>query len=552
MKKIIFSIFLCTLLSCQDNRPHGNQYNLPELTPNNLLIGQLNENRSSYRVSYYDINIDFDIENQSLTGFVNIKAESKRDLNRLQIDLAENLNIKEITYQNQNLSFSREFDAVLIDFKSTIEKGSIFEFTVFYQGIPQGADNPPWAGGFTWSKDKDGRDWVAVSCEGEGARIWWPNKDHITAEGDSVRMAYTVPSNLVAVGNGKLRSVKEIGDKTTYEWFVNNPINNYNISVQIGNYVAVQDTFLKDKVTHFMNHYVLDYNRELASNFFPQAKEVIRFYEKYFGDYQWYEDGYKLIEVPYLGMEHQSAVTYGNGFSIYNGVRSKSWPMYGVIDPLIIHETGHEWFGNSVTASDPTHIWIHEGLQVYSESIYFEDKFDSYEVGVHYLNTIKNRIVNEIPIVGRENENHWALHGDTYMKGAWVMHTLRSVINDDQVWFEILKEFMTENAKGFANTNDFFKKVYDKTGTDYWYFAQQYFYSPNQPQLEYYQTDNKFFYKWNNVNDNFIMPLDLLVNGNEIRVIPSQYFQSFEIEKHAQVEVMDWKFYVNPIETKIE
>ena len=550
MKKIISSILISTFLLCQDNRPHGNQYNLPELTQNNFLIGNLNENRSSYRVSFYDINIDFNIDDKSLDGFVTVKAESIKDLNQLQIDLAENLNIKKITHKNQSLSFSREFDAVLINFKSIIKKDSIFEFTVFYEGIPQGAENPPWAGGFTWSKDKNGRDWIAVSCEGEGARIWWPNKDHITAEGDSVRMAYTVPSNLVAVGNGKLRSVKDLGDKTTYEWFVRNPINNYNISVQIGNYVAVQDTFLKGNDTHFMNHYVLDYNRELASNFFPQSKEVIRFYEKYFGDYQWYEDGYKLIEVPYLGMEHQSAVTYGNGFSMYNGVRSKSWPMYGVIDPLIIHETGHEWFGNSVTASDPTHIWIHEGLQVYSEALYFEDKFKSYQIGVHYLNTLKNRIVNEIPIVGRENENHWALHGDTYMKGAWVMHTLRSVINNDDIWFKILKEFMVENAKGFANTEDFFNKVKEKTGTDFWYFARQYFYSPNQPQLEYYQTSSKYFYRWNNVNNDFIMPIDLLVNGKEKRVTPSTKFQSFEISKHSQIEVADWKFYVLPIEIK--
>ena len=550
MKKIIFSLFIFTFLSCQENRPHGNQYNLPELTPNNFLIGNLNENRSSYRVSFYDINIDFDIDNKSLDGFVKIKAESIRDLDQLQIDLAENLKIEKVIYKNQELDFSREFDAVLIKFDSKILKGSIFEFIVFYQGVPQSADNPPWAGGFTWTKDKDNRDWVAVSCEGEGARIWWPNKDHITAEGDSVRMAYTVPSNLFAVGNGKLKSVKNKDDKTTYEWFVSNPINNYNISVQIGNYVAVQDTFLKDNQTHFMNHYVLDYNSELASNFFPQSKEVIRFYEKYFGDYQWYDDGYKLIEVPYLGMEHQSAVTYGNGFSMYNGVRSKSWPMYGVIDPLIIHETGHEWFGNSVTASDPTHIWIHEGLQVYSESIFFEDKFKSYEVGIHYLNTIKNRIANEIPIVGNENENHWALHGDTYMKGAWIMHTLRSAINNDKIWFEILKEFMVENAKGFANTNDFFEKVKDKTGEDYWYFAQQYFYSPEQPHLVFLQTDSEYLYKWENVNDNFTMPIDLLVNGKEKRVFPTKDFQSLRIAKHSQIEVMDWKFYVKPIENK--
>ena len=551
MKKIIFSVLICTFLSCQENRPHGNQYNLPELTPNNFLIGNLNENRSSYRVSFYDINIDFDIDKKSLSGFVTVKAEVINDLNKLQIDLAENLKIKKIIHNNQIVPFSRNFDAVLIDFKSTINKGSMFEFTVYYEGIPQSADNPPWAGGFTWSKDKDDRDWIAVSCEGEGARIWWPNKDHITAEGDSVRMAYTVPSSLVAVGNGKLRNVTSHGNKTTYEWFVSNPINNYNISVQIGNYVAVQDTFLKDNKIHYMNHYVLDYNQELASNFFPQSKEVIRFYEKYFGDYQWYEDGYKLIEVPYLGMEHQSAVTYGNGFSMYNGVRSKSWPMYGVIDPLIIHETGHEWFGNSVTASDPTHIWIHEGLQVYSEAIYFEDKFKSYEVGVHYLNTLKDRIVNEIPIVGNENENHWALHGDTYMKGAWVMHTLRSVINNDDIWFKILKEFMIDNAKSFADTEDFFNKVKEKSGVDYWYFAQQYFYSPNQPKLEFYQTDDKYFYRWANVNDNFSMPIDFLVNGKKKRVSPTKKFQSFPITKHSQIEVMDWKFYVEPIEVRI-
>ena len=529
-----------------DTRPHGSQTNLPELTRNNYLMGFLNENRSSYRVSFYDINIDFDIDNKSINGYVTIKAESLNDLNKLQVDLAENLNILKIVHKDKKLEFSREFDAVIIDFPSLISKDSMFDFTIFYEGIPQNADNPPWSGGFTWSKDKENRDWIAVSCEGEGARIWWPNKDHITAEGDSVRMVYTVPSGMVAVGNGKLKSVTNNGDKTTYEWFVNNPINNYNISVQIGNYVAVQDTFIKNSTIHEFNHYVLDYNNELASSYFQQSKEVIRFYEKYFGDYQWYDDGYKLIEVPYLGMEHQSAVTYGNGFSIYNGVRSKSWPMYGVVDPLIIHETGHEWFGNSVTASDPTHIWIHEGLQVYSEAIYFENKFDSYEIGIDYLNSLKNRIVNQIPIVGNEDENHWALNGDTYMKGAWVMHTLRSVIDNDDVWFKILREFMVENAKSFVNTRDFFNKVELETGIDYWYFAEQYLYTPNQPILKFYQTDMEYFFKWENVLDNFSMPIDLLINGQSKRVYPTKNFQSLNIAKHSQIEIMDWKYYVEP------
>ena len=510
-------------------------------------MGFLNEYRSSYDVTYYDINIDFNIEEKSLDGFVTIKSKSLNDIDTLQVDLAKNLEIKKITYENNELEYSREEDAVLVVFPNTISNNTLFDFTVHYKGIPQGATNPPWAGGFTWAKDKDGRDWVAVSCEGEGARIWWPNKDHITEEPDSVKMSFTVPSDLMCVANGQLRNTIINDDKTTYEWFVNNPINNYNISVQIGHYVAVQDTFVKGSTVHNINHYVLDYNEEIAKNYFPQAKEVLRSYEKHFGDYQWWEDGYKLVEAPYLGMEHQSAVTYGNGFSIHNGVRSKSWPFYGVIDPLIIHETGHEWFGNSVTASDPTHIWIHEGLQVYSEAIYLEDKFNNYEIGIDYLNGIKPRIVNKIPIVGTEDQNHWALSSDTYMKGAWVMHTLRSAINNDTIWFEILKEFMIENARSHVNTEDFFSKVKEKTGTDYSYFSEQYFYTPNQPQLEYYQTDSEFYYKWNNVNENFVMPINLLVNGLEQRVFPNQEFQSFEISKHATIEVMDWKFYVKKV-----
>jgi aminopeptidase N len=553
MKKKYSILLICALLvacnsSVTNARPHGSQTDTPELTRNNYLMGFLNEYRSSYDVTYYDINIDFNIEKKSIDGFVTIKAKSLVDIDTLQIDLAKNLSITKIIHKNSSVEYYREQDAVMVMFNDTINKDKLFDFTVHYNGKPQGADNPPWSGGFTWSKDKNDRDWVAVSCEGEGARIWWPNKDHITEEPDSVRMAFTVPSSLVSVGNGQLKSVvNKEGNKTTYEWFVNNPINNYNISVQIGNYVTVQDTLIKDSRVHYMDHYVLDYNEEVGKNYFLQAKEVIRFYEKYFGEYQWWDDGYKLIEVPYLGMEHQSAVTYGNGFSIYNGLRSDSWPMYGVMDPLIIHETGHEWFGNSVTAIDPTHIWIHEGLQVYSEALYFEDKFNSYPVSVDYMKSIRPRIQNKIPIVGPEDENYWALNGDTYMKGAWVMHTLRSAINDDPNWFTILKEFMVENAKSHVNTEDFFEKVKEKTGSDYSYFSEQYFYTPNQPELEYYQTDSSFYYRWNNVNDNFIMPMGILVNGVEKRVSPNKEFQSFDIVEHSTIEVMDWKFYVKPV-----
>ena len=269
-KSINILFLLLTIIACQNPRPHGGN-EIPPLSRNNYLMGFLNENRASYDVSYYDINIDFDIENQSLDGFVTIKAKSLNDIEKLQVDLVKDLNIKKITHKNNELEYSREEDAVLVVFEQVIPKNTLFDFTVYYEGIPQSAANPPWAGGFTWSKDKDGRDWVAVSCEGVGARIWWPNKDHITEEPDSVRMAFTVPSDLMSVGNGQLRNIIQNEEKTTYEWFVNNPINNYNISVQIGHYVAVQDTFIKDNTVHNINHYVLDYNKDVAENYFKQA-----------------------------------------------------------------------------------------------------------------------------------------------------------------------------------------------------------------------------------------------------------------------------------------
>ena len=451
-----------------------------------------------------------------------------------------------VYYLDNILKTNRLEDAVMIEFP-IIYQGSEFEFRVEYEGCPQEAKRPPWDGGFVWEKDVKGRPFISVACEGDGAGLWWPLKDHISDEPDrGAKMTFTVPEKLFCVSNGRLKTIEtsDVPGKKNYVWEVLNPINNYNISVQLGYYVNIKDTLRRKGRIETLDYYVLDYHKEVAENHFSQSKKIIRFFEKYFGDYQWWEDGYKLVEVPYLGMEHQSAVTYGNGFSIYNGVRSSSWAMYGVIDPLIIHETGHEWFGNSVTASDPTHIWIHEGLQVYSEALYFEDKFKSYPVSIDYLKSIKGRIANKIPIVGNEDENHWALSGDTYMKGAWIMHTLRSVINDDSTWFEILKEFMVENAQSHVDTEDFFAKVKEKTGNDYSYFSEQYFYTPNQPELEYYQTDSEFYYKWSNVNENFVMPIDFLINGLEKRVFPSQEFQSFNISKHATIEVMDWKFYV--------
>ena len=327
---------------------------------------------------------------------------------------------------------------------------------VYYEGKPLEAKNPPWDGGFVWEKDKKGRPFISVACEGDGANIWWPLKDHIADEPEEgATMVFTVPSDLFCVSNGRLLEVLNSSDKDkkTFTWTVNNPINNYNISVQIGNYVSIQDTIIRGTKIDTLTYYVLDYHEEVGRNHFKQSKDIIRFFEKYFGEFQWWDDGYKLVEVSYLGMEHQSAVTYGNNWSNWGGERSWTNKYYGIVDGLLFHETAHEWWGNSVTAIDPAHMWIHEGIAVYSEAMFIEDKL-GYNVMIDFMLEKRRGISNKQPIVGPINQNYWAF-GDSYNKGAWVLHTLRHIIDNDKVWFKILKDFAVDNAKKHVSTEDF-------------------------------------------------------------------------------------------------
>ena len=364
------------------------------------------------------------------------------------------MKLNNVEYKGEKLSTSRKEDAVFIDFPN-ISAGQQFTFRVNYEGKPQAAKNPPWDGGFIWEKDEAGRDYVSVACEGDGCGLWWPLKDHISDEPDrGAKMTFTVPEDLMCVSNGKLiNSVNNNNGKSTYVWEVTNPINNYNISVQLGNYVSLVDTVHRSNgKIETLNHYVLDYHKEVASTVFPQARKVIRFFEKNFGDYQFWEDGFKLVEVSYLGMEHQSAVTYGNVWNNWGGDH-RSWTKdyYGIIDGLLFHETAHEWWGNSITANDISDMWIQETFCTYSEVLYVECIY-GYDAMIKYVKNQMSMARNARPIVGPENENYWAF-GDSYNKGAWVLHTLRHVIDDDNLWWKTLKTFATDNAKSNVNTD---------------------------------------------------------------------------------------------------
>ena len=521
--------------------PPEDPESFPKLTERNRLLGDLLPERTCYDVKHYLINMDIDVDKKYIKGFVDISASAEENFIRLQFDLARKMKLNGVYYLDHKLKTTRKKDAVFVEFPD-VKKGDNFTFRIEYEGRPLEAKRPPWDGGFVWEKDKKGRPYVSVACEGDGAGLWWPLKDHIADEpDDGATMTFTVPEELFCVSNGRLLDISSDikNKKKSYTWSVNNPINNYNISVQLGHYVSVKDTINRNGGTDTLNHYVLDYHEEVARNHFKQAKKIIRFFEKYFGDYQWWDDGYKLVEVSYLGMEHQSAVTYGNNWDNWRGTRSWTSKYYGIVDGLLFHETAHEWWGNSVTAIDPAHMWIHEGMAVYSEAMFIEDQL-GYNVMVDFLLDKRKGIRNKLPIVGPRNQNYWAF-GDSYIKGAWIIHTLRHVIDNDEIWFNILKSFAVDNAKGHVSTEDFLNYVIHHTGYNYQIIFYQYFYTHKPPTLEYYQDGNQFFYRWDAVSG-FNMPIDINVNGIERRIVPTKDVQEIEISEYSVIHLRDWEF----------
>ena len=548
IKTIATIIFIIIINGCSSEQrrdsmamPPEKPEPFPKLTERNRLLGDLLPERTCYDVKHYMINMDIDVKKKYIKGFVDITATATDDFTRLQVDLARKMRLNGVYFLDQKLKTTRKEDAVFVEFPRVTE-GENITFRVEYEGKPLEAKNPPWDGGFVWEKDKKGRPYVSIACEGDGAGLWWPLKDHIADEpDDGATMTFTVPEELFCVSNGRLLDVtaNQKNKTKTYTWTVNNPINNYNISVQLGHYVSIQDTMNRNGGVETLNYYVLDYHEEVATNHFKQSKDIIRFFEKYFGDFQWWDDGYKLVEVSYLGMEHQSAVTYGNNWDNWRGTRSWTSKYYGIVDGLLFHETAHEWWGNSITASDPAHMWIHEGMAVYSEAMYIEDKL-GYNVMVDFLLDKRKGIRNKLPVVGPINSNYWAF-GDSYVKGAWIMHTLRHVIDDDELWFDILKSFAVKNAKSHVSTEDFLNHVIYKTRYNFQLIFYQYFYTHKPPVFEYYQDGNKFFYRWDAVSG-FDMPIDINLNGVELRINSKKDINHIDISEFSVIHIRDWEF----------
>ncbi|MEN0006682.1 MAG: M1 family metallopeptidase [Bacteroidota bacterium] len=522
MRKFLLSCYCCCLVLLSFGQRDFYQKGNYAFTQQDTLRGMLSPVRSCYDVTFYQLDITIDVENKSLDGFVDIQFTAVEDFERLQVDLYENMNLSKITFEGKRLDFERLGNAVFVDFPKQ-QKGAQGTFRIYYNGQPTVARNAPWDGGFVWSKDSDGAPWIGVACEGDGASLWWPNKDHLSDEPDSMAINVAVPRGLTCVANGNLRGVSEKGGYDRFEWFVSYPINNYNVTVNIANYAHWTETYTAfDGSTMPMDYYVLQANEEKAKEHFKQTVGVLECYEYVFDKYPFWNDGFAMVETPYLGMEHQGAIAYGNKYK--RGYLGGMIPKNMDWDYIIVHETGHEYFGNSISCNDLSEMWIHESFTTYMEALYVECQYD-FDEAKNYLRSQRYMIANREPILGPKEVNweNWK-SSDHYYKGAWVLHTLRGAIGDDELFFEIMKGFYRENAISNVNTEDFITYVNAKTGKDFQPFFEQYLWYPSIPIFEYdieeAEDGVKIHYRWNADVSTFDMPFALGAEEDMQRIHP--------------------------------
>ncbi|MDJ1496946.1 M1 family metallopeptidase [Cytophagaceae bacterium DM2B3-1] len=500
MTKFIF--FISTLLISYSL--FAQETNKP-FTHADTLRGTLTPERSCYDVTYYHLDIKVDTAAKSIAGKNTIQFKVVTAFNRMQVDLFSNLNVDKIVYGGKELKYNRDGNAVFIDFPQKLPAKSVQSIDFFYSGVPVVAARPPWSGGFTWAHDEQGKPWINTTCQEMGASVWWPNKDHQTEKPDSMLISIAVPSNLMDVSNGQYRGKKELGDGyTRYDWFVSYPINNYCVALNIGNYVHFDDKY----GTMPLDYYVLPYNLEKAKKQFAQVKPMLGCFEKYFGEYPFKRDGYKIIETTHSGMEHQSAVGYGNYYE--NGYRRRDWTGVGVsmwFDFIIIHESGHEWFGNSITSKDIADMWLHEGFTTYAEAVYVECLF-GYDNALKYINGYRGKVANDKPILGPYGVNTPGSK-DMYFKGALFLHTLRNIINDDTKWWALIKDYYNTFKHQIIDNKQTVAFFTKKSGKDLTPLFEQYLNYKDIPVLELQVKGGKLMYRWKADVKAFNMPVKI-------------------------------------------
>ena len=513
------------------------------------LRGSITPERAWWDLTYYHLDIKVEPDKKYIRGSNTVGYKVLESNKVMQIDLQKPMNITSITSKNKELKFTREGNAYFVELRKKQKKGDVNYIKINYEGFPKEAIRAPWDGGLSWKKDENDNHFIATSCQGLGASVWWPNKDHMYDEVDSMLISVNVPKNLTNVSNGRLKKITELDDDTrTFDWFVTNPINNYGVNINIGDYVNFSEVYKGEKGDLDIDNYVLSYNLEKAKEQFKQVPMMIEAFEHWFGPYPFYEDSFKMVEVPYLGMEHQSSITYGNKFQ--NGYlgRDLSGSGWGLkFDYIIIHEGGHEWFANNITYKDVADMWVHEGFTCYSENLYV-DYFFGKEASAEYVIGTRRGISNKKPIIGQYDVNREG-SGDMYSKGANLLHTIRQLTNNDELWRQTLRGLNEEFYHSTVTTKEIEEYISNSIEIDLSRIFDQYLRDYRIPVFEYEINNGILSYRWNDVIEGFDMPIEVKIDGETKLLKPTNKFQKLNI-KNLFINI-DKDYYVYSKDLKV-
>jgi aminopeptidase N len=523
------------------------QQDTTHYTRADTLRGSNGPGRAWWDVTFYDLHTRVNPADSSVRGWNGITYLVKQPGQEMQIDLQVPLEVDSMVQDRRRLVYRRDSNAFFVTLPARQRVGEHKTITVWYHGKPRVGRRLPWDGGFTFPMDSLGNQWVATANEGLGASVWWPNKDYLADEPDSQRIAITVPDPLQDVSNGRLRSTTPNGDgTTTYEWFVTEPINNYDVEINAGRYAHFSDTLMGEGGTLTLDYWPLAYHLEAARRQFQQVKPMLRCFEQWFGPYPWYADGYKLIETPHLGMEHQSGVAYGNHFG--NGYLGRDLSGTGLgltWDYIIIHESAHEWWGNSITVQDEADMWVHEGFAYYAEGIFTECQ-QGKSAGAAYNIGSRRGIRNRTPVVGLTYGVNHGGSGDMYPKGGNMLHTIRTIIDDDAKWRRILRGLQRTFRHQTVTGQQVREYISREAGIDLTRVFDQYLTTTMIPSFEYRISDGAMDYRWANVVPGFDMPLRVGIPGQGQRLLhPTESWQTLPVGMaRADDIVVDENFYV--------
>ena len=517
----------------------------PVFTQQDTLRGSITTERAWWDLTYYHLDVNVHPSDSSLHGINTVQYRVIHENDVMQLDLQPPMGIEKVEQNGLDLSFKKDGNAWYIQFPEKQKIGSLKELRVHFSGQPKISTRPPWDGGLTWKKGKSGKDIVTTTCQGDGASLWWPCKDHMYDEPDSMLISVTVPKGLMNVSNGRLRSVNELEDGSkTFHWFVSNPISNYVINLNIGDYVHFSEKYKGEKGLLDCDYYVYPENLEKAKKQFKDVPKMLEAFEYWFGPYPFYEDGFKLVEVPYPGMEHQSSVTYGNGYANgFNGVDLSHTGHGYKFDFIIIHESGHEWFANNITYKDVADMWVHEGFTAYSENLFLDYHYGK-EASSDYVIGTRERIKNDRPIIGIYDVNYSG-SSDMYYKGANMLHTLRQIVNDDEKWRQMLRGLNEKFYHKTVRTQEIEKYLSEKVGRDLEPFFNQYLRDVRVPIFDYFFRDGKMFYKWSNCLASFDMPIKVFLDGKEQWLKPKTNWSEMQVDGNTSHKLnVDRNFYV--------